>query len=206
MISGGGNGGPYYFTWDNGFSTQSSLTFIASQTATYTVIVTDSCSTPRSYSKNIIVNPLPEPGFDILPASATILNPYFEFRDLSVNTGSWQWNFGDNTSSSETNPVHNYQHPGYYTVQLIATSDKGCVDSTERIINVENVVIFYIPNSFSPNNDGHNDLFGITGYSVSGYDLSVFNRWGQRVFVSDTSFDLWDGNDRDGKPVPDHRA
>jgi gliding motility-associated-like protein len=67
---------------------------------------------------------------------------------------------------------------------------------------VENVVTFYIPNSFTPNADGVNDVFGVTGYSVEGYDLSVWGRWGQAIFESKGAFDTWDGNDSNGKPLP----
>ncbi|MBL0343130.1 MAG: gliding motility-associated C-terminal domain-containing protein [Bacteroidetes bacterium] len=77
------------------------------------------------------------------------------------------------------------------------------MDSTSSELIVENVVTWYIPNSFTPNNDGTNDEFGPVGYSIEGYELSVFGRWGQAVFVSSGSFDKWNGNDESGKPYPE---
>jgi hypothetical protein len=178
----GGTGGPYYFNWDNGLGQGTSYTFILDQTTTYTVTVSDSCSTPRNASKTITVNLLPEPAFVIEPPQATILNPYFDFIDASVNTTTWQWDFGDGQSTTLQNPSHTYLEPGTYAIQLIATSEKGCVDSTSSELIVENVVTWYIPNSFTPNNDG---------------------RWGQAVFVSSGSFDKWNGKDESGKPYPE---
>jgi len=199
----GGNGGPYYFDWDQGLGQGTTFTFVPSQTATYTVTISDSCSTPRTASKLVTVNDLPEPSFKIEPPQATILNPYFDFVDASVNTSSWLWNFGDGETSTLQFPSHTYLVPGYFTVQLIATSDKGCVDSTFSEVYVENVVTFYIPNSFTPNADGYNDEFAPIGYSVAGYNLNIFNRWGQSVFTSSGLFDKWNGTDTSGDQLPD---
>lgn len=199
----GGTGGPYYFDWDQGLGSGTSFTFIPSQTAIYTVTISDSCSTQRSDSKLVTVNALPEPAFTIEPPQATILNPYFDFVDASLNTSSWLWNFGDGGTSTEQFATHTYLVPGYFTVQLIATSDKGCVDSTYSEVYVENVVTFYIPNSFTPNEDGYNDEFGPIGYSVEGYNLNIFNRWGQSVFNSTGLFDKWNGTDSGGAKLPD---
>ncbi len=199
----GGTGGPYYLSVDNGLGDGTSFTFVPAQTATYTVTVSDSCSTIRNTALTITVNPIPDPSFSIEPPNATILNPYFDFVDASVNTSLWQWYFGDGQSSSIQNPSHTYLEPGIYTVQLIATSDKGCVDSTSSELIVENVVIFYIPNSFTPNGDGYNDEFGPIGYSVEGYELAVYGRWGQSVFNSSGTFDKWNGQDKNGSALPE---
>jgi gliding motility-associated-like protein len=198
----GGNGGPYYFEWNNNLGTAASLSFVPPATNVYTVTVSDSCSTSRSVSKSIIVNPLPDPAFSAEPATATILNPGINFTDLSINASSWIWNFGDGATSMVQHSQHTYLLPGIFTVQLIATSDKGCIDSTYSELLVENVVTFYIPNSFTPNGDGNNDNFGVTGYSVQGYNLAVYNRWGQIVFQSSGLHDSWNGQDSNGKPVP----
>ena len=198
----GGNGGPYYFQWDQNLGDAISYTFVPSQTAVYTVAINDSCSTTRYDSILVTVNPLPVPAFDVAPERATILNPFFDFTDESVNAAAWYWSFGDNTTSSLQNPAHTYLIPGEFEIELVAVSSDGCIDSTFGKVIVENVVTFYIPNSFTPNADGVNDVFGVTGYSVEGYDLSVWGRWGQAIFESKGAFDTWDGNDSNGKPLP----
>ncbi len=198
----GGNNGPYYLTVDNNLGQGSTFTFIPYQTALYTVMVTDSCSTPRSASKTIVVNPLPVPWFTIEPATPTILNPDVQFSDASLHAASWQWEFGDGATALEQFPMHLYSEPGYYNVLLIVTSDKGCIANAYRQIEIENVVTYYIPNAFSPNGDGVNDEFGVTGYSISGYELEVFNRWGEVVYASSGLTHPWNGRDVNGKDAP----
>jgi gliding motility-associated-like protein len=197
----GGNGGPYYYSWDNGLGSLSDYTFIPQSTGIYTVTVSDSCSTPRSASVTVIVNLLPEPEFSFLPVTTDILNPNLEFKDLSVNASAWQWQFGDLTGSQQQNPTHTYIAPGYYTVGLIVTSAEGCTDSIYHELYIANVVTYYIPNSFTPNGDGKNDYFGVTGYSVSGYEMVIYSRWGDEIFKSTGSKILWDGSDSSGNPV-----
>ena len=198
----GGNNGPYYFNVDNSLGQGTSFTFIPYQTATYTVTVSDSCSTPRTASLPIIVNPLPDPSFTTDPGVITILNSGVQFLGNSPNAANWHWNFGDGTEAFDQNPVHLFAEPGYYGVQLTVTSEKGCVNNTYRQIEVENVVTYYIPNAFSPNGDGVNDEFGVTGYSISGYQMQVFNRWGQQIFESAGSTQPWNGKDENGNEAP----
>ncbi|MBK9045907.1 MAG: gliding motility-associated C-terminal domain-containing protein [Bacteroidetes bacterium] len=199
----GGNGGPYHYQWNNGLGTATGYTFVPIQTETYIVAMNDSCSATRYDSITVIVNPLPEPAFTISPTQATILNPFFDFVDASLNTVTWYWTFGDNTSSTLQFPSHTYLVPGTFPVKLTAVSMEGCIDSTFGEVFVENVVTFYIPNSFTPNGDGINDNFGVTGYSVEGYDLSIWGRWGQPIFISEGPYDQWDGLDENGKPLPE---
>ncbi len=199
----GGNGGPYYYSWNNSLPPVSSHTLSPDSTTTYVLTVNDSCSTTQMVAHTVTVNPLPDVIFSVVPPSATILNPFFDFVDQSTHSFSWLWSFGDGESSFDQNPTHTYLEPGLFEVGLIVTSDKGCVDSSSTLVNVENVVIYYIPNSFTPNNDGHNDYFGPVGYSVSAYDLVIYNRWGQQVFNSAAALSLWDGNTASGNPAPE---
>lgn len=198
----GGNGGPYYLEWSNGLGNGNSFVIHPVQSATYYVTVSDSCSTERSDQKFIIVNPLPEVDFLVNPSNSDILNAYFEFEEMTIGASQWFWDFGDGSSSAIDNPVHEYNAPGYYSVWLTAISDSGCVDSTYRELYVRDVVTFYIPNSFTPDGDGINDQFGIIGNSLSGYHLSVYNRWGQQIFESKGPFDTWNGNGPDGNSAP----
>ena len=129
------------------------------------------------------------------------MNPYFDFKDGSINASTWFWDFGDGTTSDLQDPSHNYSDPGYYATSLIVTSSEGCVAEISREIFVENVVSFYVPNAFTPNGDGKNDNFLVTGHAISGYEMQIYNRWGQEVFHSSGPYDSWNGNDSKGSPV-----
>jgi gliding motility-associated-like protein len=52
---------------------------------------------------------------------------------------------------------------------------------------------FYIPNAFSPNGDGKNDLLEVYGSGLKTVGLTIFNRWGEKVFDSDNQWVSWDG-------------
>lgn len=193
IITTGGNGGPYYYTWDSNLGMDSVFVLSPPVTTTYTVTVTDSCSTPRQDYFTITVYELPVPEFSIKPENATILNPFFDFIDLSTNTSQWAWNFGDTTFSNEQYPQHTYLNPENYTVQLIATSSDGCVDSVYHELYVEEITTVYFPNSFTPNGDGKNDFFGPASHALPPYEITVWDRWGVKVFSSDNPNVLWNG-------------
>lgn len=200
VITTGGNGGPYYYTWDNGLGTDDNFVLSPDSTTTYTVTVTDSCSTIRYDDFTITVNPLPIPAYEIDPPQATILNPFFDFDDASQITSFWSWNFGDGGTSVFSSPQHTYLNAGYYTVQLIATSSEGCVDSLSKQLYVEEVATAYVPNSFSPNNDGRNDLFGPIGHAMPPYTITIFNRWGNKMYSDSGSNKFWNGK-YNGEPA-----
>ena len=52
---------------------------------------------------------------------------------------------------------------------------------------------FYLPNTFTPNGDGLNDTFGVTGEAIKDFSLIIYNRWGQKVFETDNANQRWDG-------------
>ncbi len=76
---------------------------------------------------------------------------------------------------------------------LIASTQYGCVDTSYQNIVIEPDVAFYIPNAFSPNNDGINDTFSPKGIFISGYEMTIFDRWGNSIFFTDEITKSWDG-------------
>lgn len=189
----GGNGGPYYYAWDNNLGSDTTYTLSPAVSTTYTVTVTDSCSTVQQAFFTIKVDPLPIPEFAVKPESATILNPFFDFINQSFNANRWLWNFGDTTFSNEQFPQHTYLNPGTYKVQLIATSAEGCIDSIYNTLYVEEVTTIYFPNSFTPNGDDINDFFAPVGHSIPPYEMTIYNRWGEKIFYTDTNLSPWRG-------------
>ena len=102
------------------------------------------------------------------------------------------WDFGDGASSSEMNPIHEYDGLYDYYAQLTVTNPLGCTDSAYTL--VEGPVIVYIPNAFTPNNDGINDAFQVVISDVVYYEINIFNRWGEEVFHSTDPDEVWIGN------------
>ncbi len=108
------------------------------------------------------------------------------------------WDFGDNGSSTDRNPVHNYLSPGDYNVSMTINTTSIC--PTTITTNVQSpsdgFYTLYIPNSFTPNGDGNNETFKIISeIPCDNYTLQIFNRWGEEVFKTDDPINVeWDGN------------
>jgi gliding motility-associated-like protein len=85
---------------------------------------------------------------------------------------------------------------------VVVTSDSGCVATSSATITVNPQHEIYVPNAFSPNNDGINDYWEIFGYKKAWVfvKVEVFDRWGEKVFESTDVDFQWDGTYR-GTPV-----
>lgn len=111
-------------------------------------------------------------------------------------TPEWYWNFGDGDTSSAQNPSHNYPSGGNFQVTLITQIPNSidCVDTlTSQTINVITNPEIYIPNTFTPNGDGYNDIFRVRGPHYAIFYFAVYNRWGQLVYETEDPTQGWDG-------------
>jgi gliding motility-associated-like protein len=126
------------------------------------------------------------------------------FNNSSPGANDYLWNFGDGTTSQVYSPVHTYGQ-GSYNVIMYTNPGMLCVDSTLQVVSVSDSspTAINFPNVFTPNNDGVNDEFRITGFSeCSSYYLSIFNRWGQKIFETNTpEKTFWDGKNGDKKEI-----
>ena len=170
-------------------------TFSFSGNYTVTLTVTDTNGCINSGNANIIAYPLPTADFSFTPSVGTVGLP-ITFTSASLgNMNSWTWNFGDGTIESGNFPsiIHSFASTGYQTVSLLVETINGCLDSISKQILIIDIVV---PNVFTPNNDGINEKFVIKGIElVSGCQLLVFNRWGNKVFESSSYQNNWDGKD-----------
>ena len=128
-----------------------------------------------------------------------------QFINLSSDTLPSFWYFGDGITSNESNPLHLYSADEKYSVMLITNPYTICADTTEAEIPVENYSFtdsLFIPNVFSPNGDGYNDYFEIIGTDnpcIGIQKLSIFNRWGKKVFEVEGNKLKWDGTNNENK-------
>ena len=156
-----------------------------------TVTDANGCS---NNSQNIIVNVYQDPValFSANPLIANLLNPDVVFTNFST-TGSYNWSFGDGNFSSLLNPTHTYSDTGSYNVQLVVSTQFGCIDTATLSVYVSDIFSVYVPNAFTPNGDGKNDVFGPIIIGADYYEFWIFNRWGEEIFYSTTTGDFWDG-------------
>ncbi len=115
----------------------------------------------------------------------------------------WHWNYGDGQESNDFDGPHEYEKSGLYTVTLDIYTGSGCYDQTSNTIRIPSPYYFYIPNSFSPNEDGNNDIFKPYGYGMKPetFEMLIFDRTGRLVFHTTNYEQGWDGKDN-GKLAP----
>lgn len=144
---------------------------------------------------------------EILPADSTIvvgqnitLTPIISNYNTQDIT-SYQWEPAQGLSCTDcANPVMNGYHGNQYTLTI--TYGNNCVTSAITKILVQGRPPVFIPNAFSPNGDGNNDVFQVYGESIQHVDMKIFNRWGELVYVTNSMFDGWDGTYRGEKQNP----
>jgi gliding motility-associated-like protein len=85
---------------------------------------------------------------------------------------------------------------GGYFVTLIASSPSGCTDSLTQFIGYQEPLIYYVPNTFTPDQDQFNQQWKpifTSGFDPYDYHLSIFNRWGELIWESFNDETGWDG-------------
>jgi len=152
------------------------------------------CTDSSIDTLNIISAPVAD--FKLNPVTPDILHSDVNFVNTSQNATTYSWLLDNAISSSIVNM--NYQFPeeaGSHTVQLIATS-ASCADTIHRFFEIKDVLIYYVPNSFTPDGDEYNQTFlpiFTEGFDPFDYQLSIFNRWGEIIFQSKNHLQGWDG-------------
>ena len=86
-----------------------------------------------------------------------------------------------------------YPETGTYAAVLVVKSDKGCLDTMIKTIFVAEDYGIFVPNAFTPNGDGINDIFQPKGYGITKYELDIFDRWGEKIFQTNQFEHGWDG-------------
>ncbi len=176
-------------------------------TGTYSVSLTETsdsgCSGTLSMINMIRVYAPPVAGFNYAPNPINILNPQVQFTDESSSKYpllQWYWRFeqGSDSISTEQNPLHTYGDTGTYCATLVVVDEHGCMDSITNCLVVNPLFTFYIPDAFSPNGDGINDVFMPRGSYVKSYEMYIYDRWGQQLFHSTDINNGWNGTTKGG--------
>ncbi len=168
---------------------------------TYIVTVTDlatGCTNSNTVTVtqiNITAAFTADPTSGVTPLSVN-------FTNQSTGAISYSWFFGNGSTSTGTNPSTTYNINGTYTVTLIANAG-SCTASASAIIVVQDGLTLEIPNVFTPNGDGINDVFTILSTGVKEISLSIFNRWGLKLYEFTGTSAAWDGNVGSGAKATD---
>ncbi|MGB3525077.1 MAG: gliding motility-associated C-terminal domain-containing protein, partial [Flavobacteriales bacterium] len=187
------------FSIDNGTTFQNADLFTGICPGAYTVTMLNAngCSATGTA---IVGSPEPvRAGFSVHPDSLFINDPTAAFNNTSsANATQFLWDFGDGTTSTEINPAHTFPMGSaeVYEICLTAMTDNGCPDIYCVPLPVLELPGIFVPNAFTPDGDGRNDVFQVqgSGLSSNGFHLMIFNRWGEKIFDTTDPGDSWDGN------------
>ena len=156
-------------------------------TTNYQVIVENAFGCADTFRVDVNVNPIP-----FVSAGQDIWIQYGEEVYLSGNTDAPIYYWEGTQFLSCTNclsPQITTPENTYYV--LHATDSLGCSASDTVQVNMEGIL--YVPNTFTPNNDGVNDFFEIKGENINEFELWIYNRWGEEIYYTNVMTDYWDG-------------
>jgi gliding motility-associated-like protein len=193
----------WYFGSTANHSQEFNPEYVFTQEGTYIVDFFAQTHDGCDVNGNTTVNAYKKPIADFYPnpEMAYTNNPQITFIDQSIGANSWQWNFGDPASGSTNesillNPMHLYSDSGAYTVVLVVESNNNCSDTAERLVNIYPEALVFIPNAFTPNDDGLNDVFkpSTNGIDREKYQFTIYDRWGRMFFFTKNPDEGWDGS------------
>lgn len=202
---------PYQITWNNGQENQHEITFSKTETLKVTVKDAVGCVVetetkvdfPQSANRNgrlefnyrkLVINSEPKVLTDEEILFESEIDPEFI---------AWQWEFGDGSTSVDKDPIHVFTSPGTYEVRLTGFDSFGCSSFEINTVEVSSITPqVTIPNAFTPNGDGLNDLFIPKMKGVYSFQMEIFDTWGERLFTTHgLESKGWDGTYR-GQLLP----
>lgn len=162
----------------------------------YSVKVSDQCGNSNSGQMRISVREL-FPEFD----SEYLNDVEVKVKNTTVGNDPFKWTFGNGRGGSDSTEVVNFTGAPAWTVTLTVFSPEGCAKSKTQEYTA--IGELFIPNAFTPDNDGVNDFFFVKGHDLRYFEFTIFNRYGDVVFKSYDMTEPWDGShQRGGHYVP----
>lgn len=186
----GGGIGNLVFVWDNGYSSDSLSQWVSpNSTQIYTVSVSDSCGNFLSRLNRVFVR-IPEVSFTYNYIDNNKLT--FDSK-TSSDVVSLLWSFGTSGQDTVSDPIRVFIDTGFQVVRLMVTNQWGCQVEMIDTVYIYPPFEFYIPNTFTPNNDLINDIFIGYGQGFKEVVWRIFDRWGGELFLSTNIKRGWDG-------------
>ena len=187
---------------------QLDLNFAAPGTydVTLSVVTSIGCTYSTTVSNFLTSFDPPQAGYTADPQPTDANNTVINFTNQSLgNIVTYDWIFNIDAplgTSTAENPTFAFPQGtgGEYPIRLTVTDVNGCTDFIEGEIIIRNIFQYYLPNTFTPNNDGLNDVVMMVGSDIdeNRFKLEVFNRWGDIVFSTTNPTTAWTGNTYNG--------
>ena len=183
---------PISYSLDGGATSQITGEFIDLCIGNYTIDITNIEGCLTSQNLTLTAPTPPVAGFTVSdtngPAPLTVI-----FTNSSVGATSYFWDLGNSASTSlAMDETFEYLAEGFYTVMMVAT-ELLCTDTAYQVINVTGTPNISMPNVFTPNNDGINDVFRPIAVGASEIIGKIYNRWGELIYRWQGINGYWDG-------------
>jgi PKD repeat protein len=159
------------------------------------------CSDTLELDQLITVYPTPLALFTMEKDTTNVLQPIVRFTSESIGAFLHSWDFGDGTFAYAPVTDHWFTDYGFYPITLTVENQYGCTAKAVDNIVIEDVFLVYVPNAFTPNDDGSNEYFKpvINGRQfIRTYHFWITDRWGTVVYDSTDPDHAWIGNVRNG--------
>ena len=193
--------GNYSFKWND--ETISNPVKNNLSSGNYSVVVTN--NEACSYTYNIDIEntePITADFFHTELYSAIGTPFYFTNRSITTLSDNddldYFWDFGDGTNSTEENPNHTYEKAGEYIITLVVSENGSCSSEKQSTINVDEI-LNAMPNIFTPNADGINDILVINPKPLANFKGMVFTKSGELVYEWNNQYEGWDGKLKNGE-------
>ncbi len=157
------------------------------------------CVNSVSQTDLVCVDLFPVAAFQWSPITPSLNNPLVEFINLSLGNTTNQWNVnGELSGNTDTQYSFSETIGSSFEACLEVSNQYGCADSVCYTVFVNREEMVFVPNSFSPNDDGLNDVFFpvLSGFNLNEiqYEFGIYNRYGERIFYSQDPEQAWIGN------------
>jgi len=163
----------------------------------YSIVTLDANGCPADSSTVVLPGESLEAGFIPTPPRTSVFSPRFLFTNTSIGAETYSWNFGGYGTSTEVSPGFVFPElADTIEVCLTVTNSIGCIDTYCGLIIIDPSTTVYVPNTFTPDGDGINEMFYVVGDLANNknFRLTVHNRWGEEVYNSNDMQMAWDGS------------
>lgn len=186
------------YTWSTN-ANGNSINVNPTSTTTYTVSGTDANGCTNNTISTVNIYAIPVADFNSSEGDFITLGSNVTLNNTSVNSDTYEWEILC-TGQTSTSPNLNiaFADTGNCCINLVATNIAGCSDTVKKCVTIIKEAVVLIPNVFTPNGDGINDVFKINSSGLKTLTCAIYDRWGLKMYEWDGLNGYWDGATKSG--------